>query len=595
MNIVIVGHVDHGKSTVIGRLLADTDSLPQGKLEQVREMCRRNSKPFEYAFLLDALKDERSQGITIDVARCFFKTAKRDYLIIDAPGHIEFLKNMITGASRAEAALLVIDANEGVRENSRRHGYMLKMLGIKQVAVLVNKMDLADYSEEVFGSIESEYRSFLEEIGIQAKSFIPVSAMQGDNIAAQSSKMTWYQGRTVLEELDNFEERESEADNLPFRMPVQDVYRFTSSGDDRRIIAGTVESGILKVGDECVFYPSGKHTHVATFEHFGAGKAPEEIKTDMAAGFTMTEQIYIRRGEICCISGEKTPKVGTSFVASVFWLGLSPMVKDKKYLLKIGAAKVSCRLKEIISTLDASTLDRGKKNKIDRHDVAECIIECSKPVAFDLTSEMPKTSRFVLVDDYEISGGGIITAEIEKTGIPDVARDLAIRRNEKWEISSISSERRAKRFGQQPGIVIITGYQYIGKKAIAKELERELWDAGRQVYFLGIGNLLYGVAGEIKVEGEIPARYEHIRRLGEVANIMMDSGMLLLVTCAEFTANDMEVLEATVDTEHIHTVWLGDKVTTDIEPELIISDASDRGATAARIRNFMAERGLIFI
>ena len=202
MNIVIVGHVDHGKSTVIGRLLADTDSLPQGKLEQVREMCRRNSKPFEYAFLLDALKDERSQGITIDAARCFFKTAKRDYLIIDAPGHIEFLKNMITGASRAEAALLVIDANEGVRENSRRHGYMLKMLGIKQVAVLVNKMDLAGYSEEVFKSIEAEYRIFLEEIGIQAKSFIPVSAMQGDNIASQSSNMTWYTGRTVLEELD---------------------------------------------------------------------------------------------------------------------------------------------------------------------------------------------------------------------------------------------------------------------------------------------------------------------------------------------------------------------------------------------------------
>ena len=188
MNIVIVGHVDHGKSTVIGRLLADTDSLPQGKLEQIREMCRRNSKPFEYAFLLDALKDERSQGITIDAARCFFKTAKRDYLIIDAPGHIEFLKNMITGASRAEAALLVIDAHEGVMENSRRHGYMLKMLGIKQVAVLVNKMDLCGYSESVFRSIVSEYSGFLSEIDISPSAFIPVSAMEGDNIASHSDR-----------------------------------------------------------------------------------------------------------------------------------------------------------------------------------------------------------------------------------------------------------------------------------------------------------------------------------------------------------------------------------------------------------------------
>ncbi|MCR5262985.1 MAG: GTP-binding protein, partial [Clostridiales bacterium] len=238
MNIVIVGHVDHGKSTVIGRLLADTDSLPQGKLEQIREMCRRNSKPFEYAFLLDALKDERSQGITIDAARCFFKTAKRDYLIIDAPGHIEFLKNMITGASRAEAALLVIDAHEGVRENSRRHGYMLKMLGIRQVAVLVNKMDLVGYSEKTFASIEEEYRRFLDEIEIRPSAFIPVSAMEGDNIASLSKNMPWYSGNTVLDELDAFEEREGEENSLPFRMPVQDVYKFTGSGDERRIVAG---------------------------------------------------------------------------------------------------------------------------------------------------------------------------------------------------------------------------------------------------------------------------------------------------------------------------------------------------------------------
>ena len=201
MNIVIVGHVDHGKSTVIGRLLADTHSLPDGKLEQVKETCRRNSKPFEYAFLLDALKDEQSQGITIDTARCFFKTELRNYIIIDAPGHIEFLKNMITGASRAEAALLVIDANEGVQENSRRHGYMLSMLGIKQVCVLVNKMDLTDYNEKSFRRIERQYRRFLRRIDVEPKCFIPVSAMQGDNIANHSKNMPWYEGMNVLEVL----------------------------------------------------------------------------------------------------------------------------------------------------------------------------------------------------------------------------------------------------------------------------------------------------------------------------------------------------------------------------------------------------------
>ena len=204
MNIVIVGHVDHGKSTVIGRLLADTGTLPKGKLESVKDNCRKNSKPFEYAFLLDALKDEQSQGITIDMARCFFKTAARDYIIIDAPGHIEFLKNMITGASRAESALLVIDVDEGIKENSKRHGQMVSMLGVKQVTVLVNKMDLVDFSEEVFEKLKADYSEFLAQIKVKPVSFIPVSAREGDNIATLSERMPWYRGATVLQQLDGF-------------------------------------------------------------------------------------------------------------------------------------------------------------------------------------------------------------------------------------------------------------------------------------------------------------------------------------------------------------------------------------------------------
>src|ERR1041384_3206115 len=198
MNVVIVGHVDHGKSTLVGRLLADTGSLPEGKLEAVKKQCERNAKPFEYAFLLDALKDEQSQGITIDTARSFFKSAKRDYIIIDAPGHIEFLKNMITGAARAEAAVLVIDAKEGVRENSRRHGYILSMLGIRQVAVCVNKMDLVGHDEAHFRRIEEEYRAFLTAIGaVSPRQFVPISAIGGENLATRSARMPWYRGPTL--------------------------------------------------------------------------------------------------------------------------------------------------------------------------------------------------------------------------------------------------------------------------------------------------------------------------------------------------------------------------------------------------------------
>ncbi len=273
MSIVVIGHVDHGKSTVVGRLLADTKSLPEGKLEDVKAQCKRNSKPFEYAFLLDALKDEQDQGITIDSARCFFKSEKRQYIIIDAPGHIEFLKNMISGAARAEAAVLVIDAKEGVQENSRRHGYLLSMLGIRQVVVLVNKMDLVEYDQSVYDAIEAEYTEFLAKVGIQARYFIPVSAREGDNIASRSELSNWFSGPTVLESLDNFEKEPSPVDQ-PFRFPVQDIYKFTEEDDDRRIVAGRVETGVARVGDEVVFLPSGKTSTIATVEGFNLQSRP---------------------------------------------------------------------------------------------------------------------------------------------------------------------------------------------------------------------------------------------------------------------------------------------------------------------------------
>jgi bifunctional enzyme CysN/CysC len=267
LQIVIGGHVDHGKSTIIGRLLADTGSLPDGKLAQIREFCLRTARPFEYAFLIDALKDERAQGITIEAARVFFQTPVRDYLIIDAPGHIEFLKNMVTGASRADAALLVIDAHEGIQENSRRHGHLMAMMGLRHVAVLVNKMDLVGFGHARFTQIEAEFRAFLHQVGVRPSHVIPVAGRDGDNIAARSARLPWYRGPTVREALEAFPAAQPEIDG-PFRMPIQDVYKFTNGGDDRRIIAGTVLTGRARLGDELVFYPSGKRSAIKTFEAF---------------------------------------------------------------------------------------------------------------------------------------------------------------------------------------------------------------------------------------------------------------------------------------------------------------------------------------
>ncbi|HEX7024534.1 MAG TPA: GTP-binding protein, partial [Gemmatimonadales bacterium] len=354
LSVVIAGHVDHGKSTVIGRLLADTGSLPDGKLDQVRAFCERSGRPFEYAFLLDALKDERSQGITIDTARIFFRTAAREYLVLDAPGHVEFTRNLVTGASRADAALLVIDAGEGIRDNSRRHGYLLGMLGTRQLVVIVNKMDLVDYGEEAFRRLAAEYTAFLTGAGLTPSHCIPVCARSGENLVRRSEAMPWYQGPTVLEALEGFE-APSDPVEAPFRMPVQDVYKFAGRGDDRRIVAGTIESGTVHAGDELVFFPSGKRSRVRHLES-PDGTPLREAGAGEATGFSLVEQIYVTRGEIATRAGEPRPSVSSRLRAALFWLGQAPLVPGRDYLLKLGTARVPVRVEAIHRALDVATL-----------------------------------------------------------------------------------------------------------------------------------------------------------------------------------------------------------------------------------------------
>lgn len=589
MHIVIVGHVDHGKSTVIGRLLADTGSLPEGKLEFVRETCRRNSKPFEYAFLLDALKDEQSQGITIDAARCFFKTAKRHYIIIDAPGHIEFLKNMVTGAARAEAALLVIDAAEGVQENSRRHGYMLSMLGIKQVSVLINKMDLVGYRQDVFNEIREKYMEFLKQIGVQPASFVPVSGMEGDNIASLSPRMEWYSGKTVLEVLDNFQ-AEKVPEDKPFRMPVQGVYKFTRHSDTRRIIAGTIDSGRLSVGDEVIFYPSGKKSTVKTIEGFN--QAPKvSISAGYAAGFTLTEQIYVNRGEVATLSKQPRPLVTSRIRANIFWLGKEPMEKGRDYILKLGTNRVNARLEEVLMVMDASTLKNEKKEKIERHDVAECILKLERHIAFDLPEVVVQTGRFVIVDRYEIAGGGIAQEALQDER--SELRQKVHLRNYKWEKSYISDEERGERYNQRSSLILLTGHPDIDRKQIAKALEQKLFTEGKFVYFLGIGNVLYGIDADIKLS-EQNNRDEHLRRLAEVSNLMLDAGLILIVTARELSQADLELMKMAVNPEKIQTVWLGEDITTDIAYDLHIPDTESGEKIVTVIKEYMQKKGIIF-
>jgi len=563
MNIVIVGHVDHGKSTVIGRLLADTGTLPKGKLESVKENCRRNSKPFEYAFLLDALKDEQSQGITIDMARCFFKTAERDYIIIDAPGHIEFLKNMITGASRAESALLVIDVDEGIRENSKRHGQMVSMLGVKQVTVLVNKMDLVNFSEEVFEKLKADYSDFLAQIKVKPVSFIPVSAREGDNIATLSERMPWYKGATVLQQLDRFT-NDKQLQDKPFRFPVQDIYKFTRQNDDRRIVAGSVSAGSVSVGDEVLFLPSGKQSAIQSVESFNT--TPKQIAiTGEALGFTLTTQIYIRPGELMVKPSEPLPEVGTRFRVNIFWVGRAPMIMQKEYKLKIGSARTSVKLAEICNTLDASDLSYSKnKHQLDCRDVGECILETSRPIAFDPASASETTGRFVIVDNYEITGGGIV---IENLSTDETLLQRHIRERENnWEKGLIRSEERELANRHRAKFIVFTGVPGTGKRSVAKALEQGLFANRLNAYYLGVANIDRGLDADLGYH--VDNAGERMRRIGELARILTDAGLIFITTIDDADDYDIETLKQLNEPSDILVVNMGENGFSRYHPDL---------------------------
>ena len=567
LHVAFIGHVDHGKSTVVGRLLAETNSLPEGKLEQVQALCRRNGEPFEYAYLIDALKEERAQSITIDAARVFFSSKKRDYVIMDAPGHIEFIRNMVTGAARAEAAVLVIDAKEGVMENSRRHGYLAWMLGIRQLIVVVNKMDLVDYDRKDFRRIRRKYGNFLREIGLKPLAYIPVSGSVGDLIESSSANMAWYKGDSLLKALDHLTKSTPLSDQS-FRMPVQDIYKFNGSNGGQRILAGSITSGKIKAQDEIVFYPSMKHSQVNTIEAYNE---PEKTiaKQGEAIGLTLKEQVFIERGEIAALAGESAPHISTRMRVSLFWLGKQPMVKGKHYLFKLGTSRVKVQIEKIIKVINAAEISLDViKDHIALHDVAECVLETQKAVAFDLTDSLSDTSRFVIVDENEICGGGIILESLPDN--QQAVRAEKLLREQKWISSDITPQERANRYQQEPKLVIITGKRDTGRKTLARALEKELFSQGKFVYYLGMGSVVYGINQDIGQNGSLEHRREHIRRLSEVIHILMDTGLVVLVTALELNCEDLKMIETLVDTRDIKVVWVGDAATTGVPVDLFL-------------------------
>jgi len=534
LKIVIVGHVDHGKSTFVGRLFNDTGSLPEGKLEQLQKVAERRGVPFEWANLMDALQAERDQNITIDTAQIWFHTRKRQYVIIDAPGHKEFLKNMITGAANAEAALLLIDAHEGVQENSRRHGYLLNLLGIRQIAVLVNKMDLEDHSEAKFQQIESEYRAWLKTIGVEPKLFVPIAAKHGDNIASLSQNMPWWHGPTVLQALDEFRVSELPKDQ-PLRFPIQDVYRF----DERRILSGRVESGSIRVGDRLIFAPSNKVSTVKSIERWNAPQS-DSAAAGESIGITLTEQIFVERGAVAALE-TAPPYELTRFKARLFWLGRAPFRKGKTYKVKLATQEIDCEIEAIDKVIDASTLETLSRQVneifVGRFEVAELSIRTRRPIAFDAHSEIVPTGRFVIVDGFEVSGGGIIVDDNYPRRTSD---SLHKSDNIYWSHGKVTVAQRALRNNHPGCIVWLTGLSGSGKSTISTELERELFNLGKHAYVLDGDNIRHGLNRDLGFSPE--DRKENIRRIGEVAKLFGDAGIICITSFISPYRSDRELV-----------------------------------------------------
>ena len=565
VQLIISGHVDHGKSTLVGRLLHDSGLLTDGKMESIKAMSKRRGMPLEYAFLLDSLQAERDQGITIDVTKIPFKSAKRTYVIIDAPGHKEFLKNMITGAAQADGGVIVIDAAEGLQEQSRRHCYLLKLLGFSFVTVVVNKMDLVSYDDNIFEQITTKLTDYLNRIGMHAQNIVPISAREGEGLITSSELMAWYDGPTFLEAIDSIEQKEPLTGG-PLRLPIQDIYKF----DERRILVGRIETGSLSIGDTLLFSPSNKTANVSSFETWNETITQETLSAGRSVAFTLDEQIFVERGHIA--SDPKSPPFETNiFKARLFWLAEKPLVKSCRMTLKLTTAEYSVEIQSIERCINTQTLESVATNEIGRYEIGDVIIRSKETIVLDPYNVNTKTGRFVLVDQYETVGGGIISME----GYPNQrGRHNVVSTNIEAVASTINQKTRASVNGHTGGIIWLTGLSGAGKSTIAMEAERQLFQKGYQIYVLDGDNIRFGLSADL---GFTPAdRTENIRRIGEVAKLFADAGVVVITAFISPYRDDRNRVRA-IAPDQFHEVF--------IKADLSTCETRDPKGLYAKARN----------
>ena len=522
--IVIVGHVDHGKSTLIGRLLHDTDNLQEGKVAQIIESSKKRGLKIEWSFLLDSLQIERDQGVTVDSTRIPFRLGQREFVIVDAPGHRQFLRNMITGAADAEAAVLVVDAAEGAREQTRRHAMLLHLIGIRHVIVLLNKADLLDFDQQKIEAVEHSVSELLAKLDLKAAVFVPASARDGDNIATRSERTPWYKGPTLTEALAQVPTPEVRTE-LPLRFPVQDVYRF----DDKRYVAGRIERGRVRVGDTVIIGAQKTPARVASLESWHTAPQISAVAGQSIA-VTLEPDVIPDRGDILYLPD--TPPVEASRIRTrLFWLRQEPLRVGESFKLRLATAEHAVTVVSIDTVLDLDNLTAHPGEEVPAEGFAEITLAASEKIQFDAFAPGTSDGRGVLVDRLQRIVGGaplIGAAEVSE-------QDKAIHPS----ASFVSAAQRDRAQGHRGAVFWLTGLSGAGKSTVARGAETQLFNQGVHVSVLDGDTLRAGLCKDLGFSEA--DRTENVRRAAEVARILRDSGQVVLVALISPLRSDRDL------------------------------------------------------
>jgi bifunctional enzyme CysN/CysC len=536
------GSVDDGKSTLIGRMLFDSKQIFQDQMEQLESASRlRGEENVNLALLTDGLRSEREQGITIDVAYRYFSTPTRKFIIADTPGHEQYTRNMVTGASTADLAIILIDARNGVLTQSRRHGIIASLLAIPHVVVCVNKMDLVEWSQERYDEIVTEYREFAQKLNIHDIKFIPVSALLGDNVVDPSTNMSWYDGGTLLHYLENVT-ISADRNLVDFRFPVQYVVR---PHQDFRGFAGRVVSGTVRVGEEITVLPSRRTSRIKSINFHEAEL--QEAFEGQSVILTLTEEIDISRGDMI-VRTHNVPEVTSEFDATLAWMdGDHTLDTCKQYILQHTTRVTKAYIDEIVYQLDVNTLHRSDAESLRLNEIGRVKVTTANPLFFDPYDRNRETGGFIIIDphDFRTVGAGMIrhasAGTIEALRRDERAKRLrkaagqtegivpeAVARNIHWDPGYVGLEDRIRRNGHRPRVVWFTGLSGAGKSTIAKQLEKDLFDAGMQVTRLDGDNVRHGLNADLGFSRA--DRQENIRRIGHIARLLYDTGQIVLCT-----------------------------------------------------------------